>query len=108
MTDSGPDLPVDFDVHNLVKFLREIKSNMINFNAFEDVFVELFIVVSHLLHLRFVFEELDPFLKNLRCKSLSVTISLGLTNGTDLCSLFCNVLCEVSLQSFHLLWLHRA
>ena len=52
VTNSCPNLSVDFDVHNFVQLFRQLKSDVVDFACDKDSFVELFNIFRKLLYFR--------------------------------------------------------
>ena len=54
VTNSGPNLSVDFDIHDFIKLFRQVESDVVDLACCEDSFVELSDVFCKLLYLGIV------------------------------------------------------
>ena len=80
----GPNLPIDLDVHLLIKFFWQLKRNLVDTFSREDVFVELFDVLGESPYLGILIEMSCPLLKALYGKPFLKTIAFCLDGLNDL------------------------
>lgn len=98
VTDSGPDLAVDLDVHLLVQLLRELKCNLVDHLSLENVLVELLDVLRKSLNFGIVFEVKSPLLEAFQSEAFLESIAVCLYRLDDLAVLLSEIFNEVLLN----------